>query len=391
MLGTRVVATPRLIMPAIGDTLVAMKPNPFRGTGSFVSRPTFRAALVLLALFSGAARSPADVPGSLRQELKATPFKIAWEAYDNGNSDIYVANADGSNPVNITNTPTIQEHYPRISPDGKKLCVTIDTGEGRDAVRSLWLMDIDGHNRTKVSDYAREPFWSPDSKVLGYLPQEYPKFDVIDYYTKGLVYYHVDTGVSEPHPNSAKLRHLYHSSFAPNGKWIAAVVHGGMGFSHTIVLIGAHDDQIINLKIPGCRPDLCPDGKHIAWGSDDHEVDAAPLDLDAPRPVIGKWNLRIRDDKNKIYHITWSPDARFVSFDRGPDGEGDLSKPGTFQAACEIVGVYAGKWNLYVARANQEGTLDVTKATEDQMVALTTNGCSNKESNWFWPNRPVRE
>lgn len=300
-------------------------------------------------------------------------------------------NADGSKPVNLTKTPLRHEHYPQVSPDGNKIAFTVDAGADRETVRSLWIMDIDGKHPKKIADRAREPFWSPDSKTLGYLPQEYPKFDVIDYYTRGMVFYHLKTGKTEPHPNSAKLHHLYNPSFARNGKWIAATVHAGMGFSHTILLIEAHGDRILDLKIPGCRPCLSPDGKQIAWGSEDHELDIAPIDLDSDSPSVGSRTLRIKDDHNKIYHIDWSPDSRFVAFSRGPDGEGDLSKQGSYQAACEIVGVYAKGWNLCAVSAKRTGALNLQTAADADCVQLTTNGFSNKEPAWFRSSRPTKE
>ena len=170
-----------------------------------------RTLLSLLALLALAARlvpvaaaetkksEPAAAPAPLAERLKALPFKIAWECYVDGNWEIFVMNADGSQPVNLTHTPKVHEHYPQVSPDGTKICFTVDSGEGRATVRSLWVMDIDGKNRRQIADHAREPFWAPDGKTIGYLPQEFPRFDVIDFSTKGMVFYHLDSGKSEPH------------------------------------------------------------------------------------------------------------------------------------------------------------------------------------------------
>ena len=210
---------------------------------------------------------------------------------------------------------------------------------------------------------------------------------MIDYYTKGMSFYELSTGKIAAHQNSTNLHHLYNPSFAPNGKWIVSTVHAGMGVSHGIMLIEAHGDKIINLKIPGCRPCFSPDGKQIAWGPGDHEIATAPINLDSSSPAVGERRVRIKDEKNKIYHVDWSPDSRFLCLSRGPDGKGDLTKPGTFQSACEIVGVHAPGWNLFAVSAERAGILDLNHATDADFTMLTTNGCSNKESAWFQPNR----
>ena len=326
-----------------------------------------------------------------RERLKPLPFKIAYECYAGSNWEIFAMNADGSDVVNLTRTPDQHEHYPQVSPDGTKICFSVDQGEGRETLRSLWVMDSNGEHRRKIADYAREPFWGPDSKVIGFLPQEFPKFNVIDYYTKGMSFYHLDTGQVEPHPNSTNLHHLYNPCFAPNGKWIVSTVHAGMGVSHGILLIEARGDKIINLKIPGCRPCISPDGRQLAWGPGDHELAAAPIDLEADQPSVGPRRVRIIDEKVKIYHIDWSPDSRFLCFSRGPEGKGDLTKPGTFQAACEIVGVHAADWNICAVSAERDGVLDLNTATEADFTMLTTNGWSNKEPAWYHPQPSRKE
>lgn len=366
--------------------------NTLPGSRARRSESRFLAAWLLLsiALFltTGAcarARTP------LKERLKDSPFKIAYECYLNDNWEIFVMRADGSEPVNLTQTPQVHEHYPLVSPDGTKICFSVDAGEGRDAVRSLYVMDIGGRNRRKLAEHAREPFWSPDSKVIGFLPQEFPKFSVIDYSTKGMSFIDLATGKIEPHSNSANLHHLYNPSFARNGKWIVATVHAAMGYDHAILAIEAHGPKIINLKIPGCRPCLSPDGRQIAWGSGDHEVVLAPIDLDSDSPTVGPWRLHIRDKTNETYHVDWSPDSRFVSLSRGPASKGDPSKPGTFQSACEIVGVYATGWNLCAVPADRDGVVDLNHATDADFLMLTTNGFSNKESAWFRPPEKSKE
>src|SRR5947209_7383356 len=124
-----------------------------------------------------ALNAPAE---GLRDQLKKERARIAYESYVDNNWEIFVMNADGSNAVNLTKTPNEHEHYPQVSPDGKKIAFTVDVGEGRDTVRSLWVMDVDATHRKKLVDHAREPFWAPDSKTIGFLPQEFPKFNVID-------------------------------------------------------------------------------------------------------------------------------------------------------------------------------------------------------------------
>lgn len=331
----------------------------------------------------------AQVP--LRQTLKALPFQIAYECYVDNNWEIFVMNADGSSPRNLTRTPNEQEHYPQVSPDGTKICFSLDAGEGREAVRSLYVMDNDGRNRRKLADHAREPFWAPDSQTIGFLPQEYPKFNVVDYYTKGMSFCDVATGRITPHPNSTNLHHLYNPSFAPNGKWIVSTVHAGMGFDHAILAIEARGNKIINLKIPGCRPCLSPNGKEIAWGTGDHEIAVAPISLDSDAPAVGPRRLRIQDKVLETYHVDWSPDSRFLCLSRGPASKGDPTKPGTFQAACEMVGVYAPGWNLLAVPAERDGVVDLNHATEADFLLLTTNGSSNKESAWFRPPRTAKK
>ncbi len=322
---------------------------------------------------------------SLKEALGRSPHQLVYEAYVDNNWDIFVAKADGSEARNLTQTPDRHELYPQVSPDGKRLCFVSDQGSGRDTVRSVHIMNLDGSGHQKVADHARQPCWSHESDTLIYLPQEYPKWNVVDYYTKGLVYYHLSTGKHEPHPNAEQLHHLYNPSMSPDGKWIVATVHAGMGYKHAILLIASHGKQIINLEIPGCRPTFSPDGNQVAWGPGDHEIAVGRIDWEAQPPRLAEKLISVKDSVRKIYHVDWAPDGRFLSISRGLASEGDPSKPGTYQAACEMVGIYARDWNIIAVATDQASEIDLEEANDELWTAITHDGQSYKESDWFTP------
>ncbi|HIF31886.1 MAG TPA: hypothetical protein EYG57_14280 [Planctomycetes bacterium] len=342
-----------------------------------------------------------ETSGTLRESLQRSPNRLVFETYNVDNWDLAIIDADGTNRVNITNSKKQHELYPQASPDGTKICFIVDRGIGRDTVRSVWVMDIDGKNRKKVADNARQPFWAPDSKTIAYLPQEFPRFNIADYFSTGLVFYDLESSKTRKHPNSQQLHHLYNPNFASNGKWIAATVHAGMGYGHTNLLVEANGSRIINLgdqapdglaksskgkrSFGGCRPCISPDNKMIAWGRTDHEICVAELDLDEGHPKVGNVLTRIRDPKNKIYHVDWAPDGQFLSLSRGPISKGDLSKPGTHEAACEMVGIYAKGWDIVVVVAADLPVIDLDRPNPAESYQVTKDGASNKESDWFRP------
>ena len=58
----------------------------------------------------------------LLEKLKDYKHKIVYETNRDGNWELYVVNADGTDPVNLTNTKDVDELYPKPSPDGTKIC-----------------------------------------------------------------------------------------------------------------------------------------------------------------------------------------------------------------------------------------------------------------------------
>lgn len=81
------------------------------------------------------------------------------------NSEVFVADADGSNPRNLTNHWTF-EGWPQWSPDGKTIAFAGNRGN---AGYQIFLMDADGSNvRLLAATEGRgtSPKWSTDGKTV---------------------------------------------------------------------------------------------------------------------------------------------------------------------------------------------------------------------------------
>lgn len=307
-------------------------------------------------------------PELLRERLRAYPHRIVCESFRDGNWELYLMNADGSNPLNLTGTPDVDELYPKVSPDGTKICFAADEGEGKNKKRSLYYMNTDGSGRVAFADNGREPCWSADGSRIAYLPGELKRFTYSDHATKGLRIYDLRTGKTRNHPNK-KIHHLYTLNWSPDGKWFVATVHGGMGFKHGIIALEADGDGVYDLKLRGCRPDLSPDGKKIAWGHGDYAIGVADLDLSSKPPKATNIHHIVESEKPlETYHVDWSPDGRYVSFSYGPKFQGKNLKG----LVPEFPGVEAPGWDTCVADTRQL----------NYWVKLTDDGKSNKEADW---------
>jgi len=312
---------------------------------------------------------PAALAAELSEELKSVPYGIVYETWHDNNWELFIATADGSKQENLTRTPKIHELYPHVSPDGTKVCFLCDEGEGASKIRNVYYMNMDGSGRTLVAQNGRDPCWKADSKAIAYLKGELKEFTYTDYASKGIAIYDLATqGVpsrQREHPNK-ELFHLYNLCWSPDGNWFLATVHAGMGYQHAILAIEAEGTKVFDLKIPGCRPDISPDGKRVAWGPSDWALRVGDLDFTGPQPkVLNARDVVTSPEPMKVYHIDWSPDGKYVTYSRGPEKKRLGLIP-------EMVGVQAEGWDIYVA----------DPAATNRVLQITTDGACNKEPDW---------
>jgi len=87
-----------------------------------------------------------------------------------GNSEVFIANRDGSEAYNLSNHPA-HDGWPAWSPDGKKIAFASD--RERKENWQIYVIDIDGNNLTRITDFDSQgaefakPQWSPKGdKIL---------------------------------------------------------------------------------------------------------------------------------------------------------------------------------------------------------------------------------
>jgi Tol biopolymer transport system component len=89
-----------------------------------------------------------------------------------GPQDIYLTNADGSDLVNLTQTPGADESSPVWSPNGREIAY-LSSG-------SLWIISIDGADARKIADAsgATPISWSPNSETIAFVDSD--RLNVVD-------------------------------------------------------------------------------------------------------------------------------------------------------------------------------------------------------------------
>jgi Tol biopolymer transport system component len=85
------------------------------------------------------------------------PGRIAFQSTGAGSWDVFTMNPDGSDIVDLTNSPTADEYDPVWSPGGRQIAFWTD--------EDIWVMNADGSNLHPLTATSanRAPAWSPDA------------------------------------------------------------------------------------------------------------------------------------------------------------------------------------------------------------------------------------
>jgi Tol biopolymer transport system component len=117
-----------------------------------------RRALAVLGLAVLTA-TPWSFAGPAHAAFPGTNGRLAFVQVDGDAEAIWVMEPDGSEPTALTDTGLDSD--PAWSPDGGSIAFT----SARDGNYEIYVMDADGSNQRRLTDDAgsdRQPEWSPD-------------------------------------------------------------------------------------------------------------------------------------------------------------------------------------------------------------------------------------
>jgi Tol biopolymer transport system component len=235
---------------------------------------------------------------------------------------------------------TAQHNNPRISPDGRRLAITISgSGESGEGGQDIWVYDLvrpgAPDRLTFHPGFDMRAIWSPDSQRLTY----YSSRDGGSLLTRA-----ADGTGTERKILSTNGRQLLPEAMLPDES--AVIVRTEFVSDRSLYLVTANEDPVPLLDSPHDQAfsDLSPDGRWLAYTSDEtgsYEIYVRSFpDVD---------DTRVKITTSGGVEPLWSPDGRELFYLNGNTAYAVPIEGDTAISVGEPVAIFSG--NYYVADA----------------------------------------
>ena len=192
--------------------------------------------------------------------------------------EIYVMDADGGNQLNLTKNPS-DDSSPSWSPNGKRIVFTSNRdGKVKNFIPTpeIYVMDADGgnpQNLTNDLNYDRSPSWSPDGKRIAFVSERDGHFRGEIGITDEL--YVMDADGRNQQRLTENRKNDSSPSWSPDGKRIAFAADRKGDLENFEIYVmdadGGNQQRLTNNRGYDGSPSWSPDGKHIAFASERDE------------------------------------------------------------------------------------------------------------------------
>lgn len=265
------------------------------------------------ALLVACAIAVIGVSSSAQAAFPGANGKIAFTSNRDGNNEIYIMDADGSNQTRLTNDPG-SDSYPRFSPDGRKISFNSDRVG---AVAKLFTMNIDGTGVTQVTNNATadaNASWSPTNSQFAFDSTRDDQY--LDIYKMNIDGSNV-VRLTNHQPYDIE------SAWSPNGQRIV--------FRRENVFGGGFDLWIMNSDGSGQTqftsrsnfdfgpPSWAPDGSYVVYDG----LAAGNMEIYKIK-ADGTGDVRLTNSSAREGEPAWSPDGAKIAFTSDRDGNHEI-------------------------------------------------------------------
>ncbi len=260
--------------------------------------------------------------------------EIAFASDLDGDFEIWLMNADGSYPRQLTDNSAL-DISPAWSPDGSRLAF-VSNRDGNDEIYTMKADGSDVRRLTETSDASESfPAWSPDGQLISFDSDRDDNWDV----------YVANSNGSNPRRLTEHPGEDWISSWSPDGQQIAFESKRDSNYEIYIVNTdGSNPQRLTQNSVQDGAPKWSPDGSKIAFFSRrDGKPEIYVMDFDGKNP------LRLTNQTGDDSFPAWSPD---------------------------------GAWLVFSSGNNQQAEIYLISADGSQLQPLTANGAQNWAPAW---------
>jgi TolB protein len=265
-----------------------------------------------------------DVPDPIKPFPPGLRGELLFQSDREGPTRLFVLDLATAAIRRVGTAGTWLDEEPRWSPDGTR--IAFSSTRGQQGNFDVFVMNADGSEVVRLTDHAaaeQGPVWAADGKSLYFTGERDGRGEIYRVWLADRRVDRITSGI-----NRAIM-----PATSPDGRYLAYAAQTIMSFQIHLIDLANGSSRQITTGGGACRPAFAPDSQEVAFV----RLDREPSRLEAVRETGPR--VLLEDKKLWSYYPDYSPDGRLIAFSVSPahhEGEDwdlavmDVQKPGQF-------------------------------------------------------------